>query len=79
MIALQIPCRKWKTLFSTPSGLFNRINCYFFGTPTRARLFYPLGKAFRNVVLKLLGIRYIENLKRVEAPVIPKSHQDTHA
>lgn len=51
------------TLLSTPSGLFNRINYWFFGTAKRAGTFYPAGKAFRNLILKLLGIRYIENLK----------------
>jgi predicted DCC family thiol-disulfide oxidoreductase YuxK len=51
------------TLLSTPSGLINRINYLFFGTARRAGLFYPFGKAIRNLVLKLLGIRYIENLK----------------
>jgi predicted DCC family thiol-disulfide oxidoreductase YuxK len=51
------------TLLSTPSGLFNRISYLFFGTTRRARLFYPLGKAIRNLVLKILGIHYIENLK----------------
>lgn len=51
------------TLLSTPSGFFNRINYYFFSTKLGAKIFYPLGKAFRNVLLKLLGIRYIGNLK----------------
>ena len=51
------------TLLSTPAGLFNRINYWCFGTPIRAGIFYPAGKAFRNFILKLLGIRYIENLK----------------
>jgi predicted DCC family thiol-disulfide oxidoreductase YuxK len=51
------------TLLSTPSGVFNRINYYFFSTKIGARIFYPLGKACRTVLLKLLGIRYIENLK----------------
>ena len=51
------------TLLSTPSGFFNRLNYWFFGTSRRAGVFYPIGKAFRNVVLKLLGIRCIENLK----------------
>lgn len=51
------------TLLSTSSGLFNRINYWFFGTPMRAGVFYPVGKAFRNIILKLLGIGYIENLK----------------
>ena len=51
------------TLLSSGSGLFNRVAYGFFGTPTRAGIFYPLGKALRNLVLKLLGIRYIDNLK----------------
>jgi len=51
------------TLLSTPSGVFNRINYYFFSTKLGAKIFYPLGKAFRAMLLKLLGIRYIENLK----------------
>ncbi|WP_211236928.1 DCC1-like thiol-disulfide oxidoreductase family protein [Chitinimonas koreensis] len=55
------------TLLSTPSGLFNRINYRLFGSRLGARVFYPLGKAFRTLVLKLLGIRYIENLKRPPA------------
>lgn len=51
------------TLLSTPSGVFNRINYVIFSTKISANLFYPLGKAFRNMVLKVLGIQYIENLK----------------
>jgi predicted DCC family thiol-disulfide oxidoreductase YuxK len=51
------------TLLSTSSGVFNRINYCFFSTKIGAKLFYPLGKAFRTVVLKTLGIKYIENLK----------------
>jgi predicted DCC family thiol-disulfide oxidoreductase YuxK len=53
------------TLLSTPYGLLNRLNYLFFGSSLGARVFYPLGKAFRNLVLKILGIRYIENLKQV--------------
>lgn len=51
------------TLLSTPSGLFNRINYLFFGGRGRAGFFYPAGKAVRNVILKIMGIGYIENLK----------------
>lgn len=51
------------TLLGTPSGLFNRFNYHLFGTRLGARVFYPLGKAFRNLLLKLLGIGYIGNLK----------------
>lgn len=59
------------TLLSTPSGLFNRINYYVFSTKVGARIFYPIGKAFRTLLLKLLRIKYIENLKN-EGPVAHK-------
>lgn len=52
------------TLLSTPSGIFNRINYYVFSTKTGAKIVYPVGKAFRTLILKLLGIQYIENLKK---------------
>lgn len=52
------------TLLSTPSGMFNRINYYVFSTKLGSNIFYPIGKAFRTLILKLLGIRYIENLKK---------------
>jgi predicted DCC family thiol-disulfide oxidoreductase YuxK len=51
------------SLLSTRSGWFNRLSFMFFGTRLGARVFYPVGKAFRNILLKLLGISYIENLK----------------
>ena len=51
-------------LLSTPSGIFNRINYYVFSTKIGAKIVYPLGKAFRTLLLKLLGIKYIENLKQ---------------
>lgn len=52
------------TLLSTPSGIFNRINYYVFSTKPGAQIFYPIGKAFRILLLKLLSIHYIENLKK---------------
>jgi len=52
------------TLLSTPSGIFNRINYYVLSTKLGSKIFYPIGKAFRTLILKLLGIRYIENLKK---------------
>lgn len=52
------------TLLSTPSGIFNRINYYVFSTKPGAKIVYPIGKTFRTLILKLLGIRYIENLKK---------------
>ena len=50
------------TLLGTRADWFNRLAALFFGGTRRSRVFYPVGKAFRNVVLKLLGIRYIDNL-----------------
>jgi predicted DCC family thiol-disulfide oxidoreductase YuxK len=51
------------TMLSTRSGVFNRLSYLLFGTSARSRIAYPIGKAFRNLVLKLMGIQYIENLK----------------
>lgn len=51
-------------LLGSPSSLFNTINFHVFRTRLGARIIYPLGKAFRNAVLKLLGITYIDNLKQ---------------
>ena len=55
------------TLLATRSGFFNRVAYWFFASPTASRIFYPAGKALRNVLLKLLGIRYIDNLKLARA------------
>lgn len=50
------------TLLTTPSGAFNRLNRLVFSTRMGARLAYPVGKAARNVLLRALGIRWIDNL-----------------
>jgi predicted DCC family thiol-disulfide oxidoreductase YuxK len=42
-------------LLSTPSGLFNRINASVFRSPLAARMLYPVLRAGRNAVLRLLG------------------------
>jgi predicted DCC family thiol-disulfide oxidoreductase YuxK len=60
------------TLLSSPSGLFNTINFCVFRTRLGASVVYPIGKTCRNVVLKLLGIRYIKNLNRAETAVLPR-------
>lgn len=52
------------TLLSSPSGIFKRINYYVFSTKAGAYIVYPIGKAIRVLILKLLGIRYIENLAK---------------
>jgi hypothetical protein len=60
------------TMLGSPSGLFNRLNYYFFGSKLGAQIFYLAGKAFRTILLKLLGIKYIENLKHAN-PTISKT------
>ena len=50
------------TLMSGRVGWLNRLNAALFATPGRAGVAYALGKALRNVVLKVMGIRYIDNL-----------------
>jgi predicted DCC family thiol-disulfide oxidoreductase YuxK len=60
------------TMLGSPSGIFNRLNYYFFGSEIGAQIFYPAGKAFRTILLKLLGIKYIENLKHAN-PTISKA------
>ncbi len=52
------------TLMSTRAGFFNRVSYYFFGSKLGSKIFYPAGKVVRNIVLKVLGIRYINNLKQ---------------
>ena len=49
------------TLMATRAGWFNRVSRWFFGG-SRSRIWYPVGKAFRNVLLRALGIAWIDNL-----------------
>ena len=42
-------------LMSTPYGWFNRANAWLFSNRTLSRLSYPLLRAGRNAVLRLLG------------------------
>lgn len=51
------------TLLSTRAGWFNRVNFAIFGKPVGARVFYPIAKVFRRVLLKWLDVRNIENIK----------------
>ena len=48
-------CIHTLALISTPSTMFNRLNIAIFRAPTLARLLYPLLRAGRNTVLRLLG------------------------
>lgn len=49
-------------LLSSRSGAFNRINYWLFRSPARARVLYPMLRACRNLLLKLLGKTKVNNL-----------------
>lgn len=48
---------------SSRTGLFNRLTSLLFRSPSVARVLYPVLKAMRNLLLKLLGRTRINNLK----------------
>lgn len=48
-------CIHMLALLSTRSGLFNRFNAAVFSRPRLARLLYPVLRAGRNTLLRLLG------------------------
>ena len=50
------------SLIGTSSGLFNRLNHWAFRSKTRARFIYPILKSGRNLLLRMLGRRKINNL-----------------
>lgn len=50
-------------LIGTQSGLFNRINYWVFRSKRASRVLYPVLRFFRNLLLKLLGRRRINNLQ----------------
>jgi predicted DCC family thiol-disulfide oxidoreductase YuxK len=56
------------TLMATRAGWFNRVSRAFFGGD-RSRWSYPLAKALRNVLLRALGIPWIDNLGRARGAV----------
>lgn len=49
-------------LISSQSGWFNRLNYWIFKSKKRAYFFYPILRACRNILLKLLGKTKINNL-----------------
>jgi len=49
-------------LISTPSGVFNRLAATVFSSPSIAARLYPVLRRARNVLLRLLGRRRINNL-----------------
>ncbi|KUM54509.1 DCC1-like thiol-disulfide oxidoreductase family protein [Rheinheimera sp. EpRS3] len=50
------------SLLSSRSGLFNRLNYHLFKSKRLAKWLYPLLRFFRNLLLKLLSKRKINNL-----------------
>ena len=52
-------------LLSTRSGIFNRLNYWIFRSRRLSRMFYPVLRYFRNLLLKLLGRTKINNLNIV--------------
>lgn len=53
-------CINMLALLSTPSSGFNRVNAALFRSPTASRLLYPVLRAGRNAVLRMLGRSKIE-------------------
>ena len=51
------------SLIGSRSGIFNRLNYWIFRSKTVAKLFYPVLRLFRNLLLKILGKTKINNLK----------------
>lgn len=49
-------------LISSRSGIFNRINYWLFKSHSLSRIFYPILRFFRNLLLKILGKTKINNL-----------------
>lgn len=49
-------------LLGTKAGVFNRLAYWSFRSPGRSRFLYPILKAGRNLLLKILGRTRINNL-----------------
>jgi predicted DCC family thiol-disulfide oxidoreductase YuxK len=49
-------------LISSRSGIFNRLNYWIFKSRSMSRLFYPILRFLRNLLLKTLGKTKINNL-----------------
>ena len=52
------------SLMSTRSGIFNRLSYFFFRSETVSALLYPVLRACRNLLLKILRKSKINNLNR---------------
>jgi len=53
-------------LIGSSSGWFNRMNVTLFKSKLLSRLFYPLFKGVRSVMLWLMGIEKIRNLRNTQ-------------
>ena len=51
------------SLIGTRSGFFNRINYWIFRSKNISRVLYPIFKALRNLLLKILRVTKINNLE----------------
>lgn len=49
---------------SSRSDVFNRLNFWFFKSKMLSRIFYPILRYFRNLLLKILGKSKINNLNK---------------
>jgi predicted DCC family thiol-disulfide oxidoreductase YuxK len=54
------------SLISSRSGVFNRINYWIFKSKQGSQFLYPILRAFRNFLLKLLGKTKINNLNQAK-------------
>jgi predicted DCC family thiol-disulfide oxidoreductase YuxK len=54
-------CVHMLALLSSTSGFFNRLNALMFSNQAIAKFLYPLMRAGRNLLLRLLGRRPIDN------------------
>jgi predicted DCC family thiol-disulfide oxidoreductase YuxK len=49
-------------MISTRNGWFNRLNHLIFASRTLSKIYYPIARGGRNLLLKLLGRTMIDNL-----------------
>jgi predicted DCC family thiol-disulfide oxidoreductase YuxK len=51
-------------MISSPSGIFNRLNYWYFKSKFIAKYSYPIMRSIRNLLLKALSVTKINNLKK---------------
>ncbi len=60
---------EFMAVFGASDGLFNRINRLLFRSKWRARVFYPVMRAGRNILLRMRGKDKIANLTPRDQPI----------